>query len=156
MRYTLLILSACLLFAACKKDKFTTTPQISFKSVNPNAFSLNLPITGQVLPVMTIGVTDAEGDLGFKDGKDTAKLYIKNLLTGKVDSSLHMPDILTGAVKDFQGDIQITLSTSILLEGSTRPSPKTDTLYYEIYIKDFAKNKSNVIKTTDPVFAISK
>jgi hypothetical protein len=156
MRYTLLIIAVCLLFTACKKDKFTTAPQISFKSVNPNAFSLNLPITGQALPVLTIGVTDAEGDLGFKDGKDTTMLYIKNLLTGKTDSSLYLPDIATAAIKDFQGDIQITLSTSILLEGSTRPSPKTDTLYYEIYIKDFAKNKSNVIKTADPVFAISR
>ncbi len=156
MRYTLLFIAICLLFAACKKDKFTTAPQISFKSVKPNAFSLNLPITGQALPVLTISVTDAEGDLGFKDGKDTARLYMKNLLTGKTDSTLHLPDILTAAKKNFQGDIQITLSTSILLEGSTRPSPKTDTLYYEIYIKDFAKNKSNVIRTADPVFAISR
>ena len=106
MRYTLLLIAACLLFAACKKENFTTAPQISFKSVKPNAFSLNLPVTGQVLPVITINVTDAEGDLGFKDGKDTSKLYIKNLLTSKIDSTLHLPDILTSAKKDFKGDIE--------------------------------------------------
>jgi hypothetical protein len=29
---------------------------------------------------------------------------------------------------------------------------KKDTIYYEIYIKDFAKNKSNVIRSDKPVY----
>ena len=41
----------------------------------------------QAMPELTIEITDAEGDLGFI-GKDTAFIYMKNLLTGKFDSTL--------------------------------------------------------------------
>ena len=151
MRYLFILSFICLLMAGCKKDKFTTAPQISYKSINPNVVDISL--SNQVMPVLTIKVTDAEGDLGLI-GKDTSKIFIKNLLTGNVDSTLTLPDLSGATLKNFQGEIEITLDTRLLLEGSARPRPKTDTLYYEVYIKDFAKNKSNVIKTTDPVYLI--
>jgi hypothetical protein len=152
MRYSLILATVILVFAACRKDKFTTEPQISYRSINPNVVSLNLPF--QQMPVLTLKITDAEGDLGFT-ATDTSKIFIKNLVTGKIDSTLRFPD-LTGVTKsNFQADVQITIDGPILLEGSTRPSPKTDTIFYEIYIKDFGKNKSNVIKTNDPVFITS-
>ncbi len=152
MRYSLLVTIAILFFTACKKDKFTSAPQISYKSIGPNVVSLNLPF--QAMPVLTIKVTDAEGDLGLTD-TDTSKIFIKNLVTGKIDSSLKLPSLSGATLKNFEGDILITLDTQIILEGTTRPSPKTDTLFYEVYIKDFAKNKSNTIKTNDPVFVRS-
>jgi len=152
MRYTLLFTLFFLFFTACKKDKYTTAPQLSYKSINPNVVFLNL--TSQVMPVLTLNVTDAEGDLGLS-GTDTSRIFITNLLTGKIDSTLILPNLSGAASKNFKGDIEITLNTNIIIEGSTRPSPKTDTVFYEIYIKDFAKNKSNVIKTNDPVFLIS-
>ncbi|MEY2918133.1 MAG: hypothetical protein RIS73_1847 [Bacteroidota bacterium] len=152
MRYILSFIIIAVLFYACKKDKFTTVPQISFKSVKPNAAYSNIPFNQQVIPVLTLNITDAEGDLGFISGKDTSKVYIKNLLTNREDS-LILPDITAVATKDFKGDVLITLST--VLGASSRPRPKTDTLFFEVYIKDFAKNKSNVIKTTDPVFYIT-
>ena len=151
MRYCLLFTIAILFFTACKKDKYTTAPQIGYKSIKPNYYYTNY--TSQAMPVLTISITDLEGDLGLT-GTDTARLYITNLLTGNVDSSLKLPALPT-ASKNFKGDIEITLNTNIILEGSIRPRPKTDTLFYEIYIRDFAKNKSNVIRTQDPVFAIS-
>lgn len=156
MRYTFLPAVVFLLFVSCNKDKFTTAPQITYKSLKPNVLSLNLPLTGQEIPILTLQVTDAQGDIGFRDGRDTAKLFIKNLLTNKTDSTLMLPDLSTVAGKNFQANIEITLRSSIILEGSSRPSPKTDTIYYEVYMKDFAKNKSNVIRTNDPVFVISK
>ena len=156
MRYTFLPAVVFLLFVSCNKDKFTTAPQITYKSLKPNVLSLNLPLTGQEIPILTLQVTDAQGDIGFRDGRDTAKLFIKNLLTNKTDSTLMLPDLSTVAGKNFQANIEITLRSPIILEGSSRPSPKTDTIYYEVYMKDFAKNKSNVIRTNDPVFVISK
>ena len=156
MRYTFLPAVVFLLFVGCNKDKFTTAPQITYKSLKPNVLSRNLPLTGQEIPILTLQVTDAQGDIGFRAGRDTAKLFIKNLLTNKTDSTLMLPDLSTVAGKNFQANIEITLRSSIILEGSSRPSPKTDTIYYEVYMKDFAKNKSNVIRTTDPVFVISK
>ena len=152
MRYTLLIVVLVIFFTACKKDKFTTAPQIAFKSVSPNYAYSSIPITQQNIPILTISVTDAEGDLGFIDGKDTSKVYIKNLLTNRQDSII-LPNISSVAVKDFKGDIAINLGA--FLAGSSRPRPKTDTLYFEIYVKDFAKNKSNVIQSSAPVYYIT-
>ena len=155
MRYTLLIVMLAMMLSACKKDKYTTAPQISYKSIKPDVISLNIPIPNQQIPVLTIKITDAEGDIGFIDHQDTSKLFIKNLLTGKTDSTLLLPDISSAIIKNFQAEVGIKLSSNILIEGTTRPRPKTDTIYYEIYIKDFAKNKSNVIRTDDPVYVIS-
>jgi len=153
MRYTLLFSIVVLALAACKKDKFTTNPVLSYKSVKPNTISGNLPITGQVLPLITLHVTDAEGDLGFKDGSDTSYIYVKNLLANTIDS-FRFPDLSSAREKNFECDIELTPNT--LFQPSTRPTPKTDTLYYEIYVKDIAKNKSNVIKTGDPIFFVFK
>ena len=150
MRYTFLFTIAILFFTACKKDKYTTAPQISYRSINPNIVLTNIPF-GQPMPVLTLNITDAEGDLGLTD-TDTSKIFIKNLVTGKIDSTLLFPDLSGGTSKKFKADIEITLNTAIILEGTTRPSPKIDTLFYEVYIKDFAKNMSNIIRTTDPVF----
>lgn len=151
MRYFSVLGFICLLLSGCNKDKFTTTPQISYKSLKPNV--VDRGFTNQVMPLLTLRITDAEGDLGLT-ASDTSRIYIKNLLTGNIDSSLTLPDLSGSVTKRFQADIEITLDTNIILEGGTRPSPKTDTLYYEVYINDFAKNKSNVIRTTDPVFVI--
>ncbi len=151
MRYSFLFTMVILFFAACKKDKYTTNPQISYKSINPNA--VDFSSTSQVMPVLKLEFTDAEGDLGFR-GTDTSKIFIKNLLTGETDSTLFFPDLFAATSKNFKGDLEISLDTRLILEGTTRPRPKIDTAYYEIYIQDFAKNKSNVIKTTDPVFLI--
>ncbi len=154
MRYSFSILLVITLFIGCKKDKFTTAPQISYKKITPNVYRTNQQIFSKII----IGITDAEGDIGFKLGTDTCKFYIKNLLTGVLDSSLFLPDIAQIQSKKFEAEVEIELNprySPLLLVGTNRPRPRTDTLFYEIYTKDFAKNKSNVIKTTDPLFIIT-
>jgi hypothetical protein len=152
MRYTLLFTIAILGFTACKKDKYTSEPQIEYKSINPNTAFSNFGCAFQDIPVLTIHVTDAEGDLGFIDGSDTSYVFIKNLLTNDLDS-VKLPDILSAAVKNFSADIEINLCD--FLAPSNRPRPKTDTLYFEVYVRDFAKHVSNTIRTNDPVYFIS-
>ena len=156
MRYTLLIAIVILGLAACKKDKFTTAPQISYKSLKPNAISSHLsfvPPLGQQPPIITIHVTDAEGDIGFKDFSDSAYIYVKNLLANTRDS-FKFPDLSGATGKFFECDVDIKLNAAPLIKGGPRPPPKTDTLYFEIYVKDFAKNKSNTIVTGDPLFFV--
>ena len=147
MRYTLVITIIILIFAACKKDKFTTVPQIKFESLSHNAVDLS---PTSAVPVITISITDAEGDLGITS-KDTAFIYMKNLLTNTFDS-LPFPDLQTAGKSNFKADVDITISKVL----KCRPIPggglHTDTLYFQIYVKDFAKNKSNVITTPDPVY----
>lgn len=148
MRYTLIFLVISFFVVSCGKDKYTSVPQIAFKSVKPNAVSSGVIIGSPEIPVITINVTDAEGDLGFKTGVDTSYIFIKNLLINRLDS-FFLPDLSTVVTKNYQSDILI--NTFDILRGSNRQRPKIDTLRFEIYIKDFAKNKSNVI-TTDPIY----
>ncbi len=149
-------LSFCI---SCSKDKYTTAPQIKFKSITPSV--LNTPGPPSSGPKLTIEVTDAEGDFGFKPGEDTSYVFVKNLTVPpfKLDS-FKFPAALAGATgKNFKGDVEISISGdgtagSGVLAGSCSTSNCTDTLYFEVYVIDFAKNKSNVIKTEKPLLFI--
>lgn len=141
MRYTLLIAISLLGLTACNKDKYTTTPQIKFKSIEPDVYRV-----GQTTaPILTITVTDSEGDLGIRPGNDTAFVYVLDPRTSMLDS-FPMPDISTASVKNFEAEVRIDMKQSI------RPITVPDTLYYDIYIRDFAKNKSNVMRTEKPIY----
>ena len=145
MRYTLLISIIVLFFSACKKDKYTTAPQIVFKSFNP-AEGSNYN-TNADAPKLVLEITDAEGDLGFIKGKDTSKVYIKNMLTGKEDS-LILPNLSAVSKSNFKATIDVNLFS--VMGGRTLPinqRPYADNLQFQVYVKDFAKNKSNVILT---------
>ncbi|MEO7767489.1 MAG: hypothetical protein ABIS01_08690 [Ferruginibacter sp.] len=150
MRNTIIIVIISLIAVSCGKNKYTSTPQLKFKSISPNRVSSGVIIGSSNIPVITLNITDAEGDLGFKTGKDTSKIFIKNLLINRVDS-FYLPDLQSVASKNFQADIRI--NTFDVLRGSSRSRPKTDTLVFEIYVQDFAKNKSNVV-TTDPLYYV--
>ena len=149
MRYTLLISIIVLFFSACKKDKYTTAPQIVFKSFNPAEGSNYNTYADE--PKLVLEITDAEGDLGFNKGKDTSKVYIKNMLTGKEDS-LILPNLSAVSKSNFKATIDVGLIT--VMGGRSLPiaqRPYTDNLQFQVYVKDFAKNKSNVI-LTDKIF----
>lgn len=152
MRNTIIIFIISLFAVSCGKDKFTSAPQIKYKSISPNRVNSGIRIDDPNLPFITINVTDGEGDFG-----DTAYVYIKRIINNvphyKLDS-FKMPDISSIATKNFQADIRIN-TFDILRGDSTRTRrPKVDTLYFEIYVKDFAKHKSNVITTGDPIFYV--
>ena len=151
MRYSLVFTIVILFLSACNKDKFTTAPQIEFKSISPNVVD-----NTSASPILTIHITDAEGDLGI-NAKDTAFVYMKNLLTNTFDS-LPFPDLQAVAKSNFKADVDIDINK--VLKCKTRPGNPpplhTDTLYFQIYVKDFAKNKSNVIITNDPVYFICR
>jgi hypothetical protein len=148
MRYILTIAAVVLFFSACKKDKFTTVPQITFKSVSPDFYQQGITNDAN-MPVLTIGVTDLEGDLGYIVGKDTSYIYIKNLRTNRLDS-LELPNIKQAAVRNFQGDVSVNLKQFLGVPNNS----KKDTIYFDVYVTDFAKNKSNVLRTEKPVYYI--
>jgi hypothetical protein len=148
MRYSLVFTIAIFLLCACKKDKYTTAPQIKFKSISPDAITSG---TFSADPVLTISVTDAEGDLGITS-KDTAFIYIKSLLTNDSDS-IAFPDLAAATKSNFKADVDITISSRVL-KCKSLPSGAlhTDIVYFEVYIKDFGKNKSNVIQSDKPLY----
>ena len=161
MRYLLVAIIFSVTLISCGKDKFTSAPQITFKSIT-SSYVFNSP-QGTAPALLTLELTDAEGDFGFEDGKDTSYVYVKNITVSpfKLDSFKFPASLSKAAKKNFKADLQIDLGGDININGSgvlipsTRPRPKADTLFFEVYVKDFAKNKSNVIKTPDPLLLIS-
>ena len=147
MRIIFILVGILFIFSGCKKGKFTTEPQISYSSVNPNFTSVNV---GAVIPEITFHITDAEGDLGLRKGVDTSWIYLKNNLTGKTDS-LSFPDLGTSGKRNFKGDVAVSIATVLGCKPIPGGGLHTDTLYFDIYVRDFAKNKSNVITTGDPI-----
>lgn len=152
MRSTILLALSVLIFSSCNKDKYTTAPQISFKSINPDFASSNLTnLDKESAPKLTIEITDAEGDVGFISGKDTSRVYIKNLKSGNLDS-FYLPDIRSVVGKNFKADVIVNLFDALDCVNPGPVRPRTDTTFYEVYVRDFAKNKSNVIITGQPVY----
>jgi hypothetical protein len=152
MRYFIFLSLFVLGITACKKNKFTTEPQIKFKSLKPNFTSTEV---GAQSPVLTLNITDAEGDLGLVSGKDTSFVYLKNLLT-KLSDSLPFPDIKKIAGSNFQADVAIDVFKVLKCKSLPSGLLHTDTVFFEVYVKDFAKNKSNVIATSDPVYYLCR
>ncbi len=148
-----LILISVFLFS-CGKDKFTTVPQIKFKSIKPNSYrSGTLNTDPQSPPILSIQLTDAEGDFGFSL-KDTSYVYIKNLTISPFNiDSIRFPSNLVRK-SNLNATVEVNLATASRLLGNSGslPRPYTDTVFFEVYVQDFAKNKSNVIKTSEPLY----
>lgn len=149
MRFSALLLLT-IVFASCNKDKYTSEPQIKFKSISPNNYKFGTPID-QPGPVLKIQLTDAEGDFGFNDNQDTSYVYVKNITIPPYNiDSLKFPSASSIKRSNLDAEVAVDLKNgSGLLQGS---GIGTDTLFFEVYVMDFAKHKSNVIKTTTPVY----
>jgi len=159
MRITFLLAILVVAFSACKKDKYTTAPQIRFNSLSPNTFIAGRPVGSQQSPLLSIQLTDAEGDFGSEVGVDTSYVYIKNMTIPPYDlDSLFFPPIGNIKKKDLNAEITVDLSQGrgLLVGTASVPThPFVDTLRFEVYVKDFEGNKSNVI-TTEPVYYITE
>ncbi len=152
MRSIFILVLSIFIFSGCSKDKYTTAPQIIFKSINPAFAASDLTnLFKESAPKLTIEITDAEGDVGFIAGKDTSRVFIKNLKSGNLDS-FYLPDIRSAASKNFKADVIVNLFDALECVNPGPVRPRTDTIFYEVYIRDFAKNKSNVIITEQPVY----
>ena len=149
MRNIICVISLGFFFVSCKKDKYTTAPQIEYIKLRNNAIdSRDFTAT---YPVLTFKITDAEGDIGLKAGTDSSFIYVKNLLTGFADS-LSFPDLESAGKSNFNAEVDLDLKRFVKCKSQPGTPLHTDTLYFEIYVKDFEKNKSNVITSEDPVY----
>lgn len=139
----LLTIIAFSFLAGCSKDKYTTKPQLKYKSVNTKTLSNNQTLT------FTLGVTDAEGDL-----QDT--IWVQEIVKGcggaGFTSPYRMPDF-TGT-KDLEGDIQVCYAYGLNLgcPAITHSScvNRNDTATFKFWIQDLAKNRSDTI-TSDQI-----
>ncbi len=145
-----------------KKEQYPVEPIIEF-----GQFATAKDINGKdSLGAITISYTDGDGDIGLYD-YDTVEPYKynfylkfmqyvnKQLVEVKpVDSTVNFNariPILTpsGRNKNIKGDITMTMQLYL-----ARMALKTDTIAFQIYIKDRALHSSNVIET--PLYIISE
>ncbi|HSN59439.1 MAG TPA: hypothetical protein VLR49_00785 [Ferruginibacter sp.] len=152
MRNTLFIVCLLFVFSACKKDKFTTIPQIKFVNLTPDVASSDILITQkEFAPKLIFKITDAEGDFGSTSLDDSSMIYVKHLLTNNIDS-FRFPNLQAATKKDFNAEITINLFDALECYSPGPARPRTDTIFYEFYVQDAKKNKSNIVRTEKPLY----
>ena len=124
-----------MIFTSCKKDKFTTAPQIKYKSLSHNAVDLN---PNSAVPIVTLHITDAEGDLGV-NGNDIAWVYMKTFLP--IHSTPAIPRSANSGQKIFEADIDITIDKVLKCKSQPGNVLHTDTLYSGILRNRFRQKQ---------------
>lgn len=142
MRIIVSMALIALFFVACNKDKYTSAPQIEYKELTSNIY-INTTDPNFETPKIRFSITDAEGDLG-----DTAYIHVKNLVNGRIDS-FRFPNLDGATRKNLKANVTVEVLGGC--EGNFPPG-HIDTMFYEVYVTDYAKNKSNTITTTEPVY----
>jgi len=145
------IVGLLLFCAGCSKDKYTSSPQITFKSFSSNVW---FNTVSQFSPSLKIEVTDAEGDLGYSN--EPTYIYVKNITVPPMkEDSFKLPDLSSLVRTNLK--VEVSAEISSVLTSSNQPTrPYTDTLFFEVYVKDKAGNKSNVITTPEPFYLITE
>ncbi len=144
MRYTILTGIICLLLWGCSKDKFSTKPQLKYKSVNTNQL-----VRGQVI-TFTLSFTDAEGDI-------SDSIFVQKIeptcANSYFDAIYKIPSFPLS--KNLQGDIEVSYGYNVanfpLLLGPQ--CMRNDTCYFRFVLKDKAQNKSDTA-TSEPIVIV--
>jgi hypothetical protein len=144
MNTKLLIAAAftVLCLTACQKDKFTTKPQLTFKSVNTQVLYPNQLIQ------FTIHYTDREGDI------QNTIFYIQKVTlncsaTGSsfVDS-MQLTPANVPKQNDAEGDVIVRYLYGVQTGYATLTGPRcawNDTCYFRFALRDAAKNSSDTV-----------
>ncbi|MDR6339205.1 hypothetical protein HNQ91_002256 [Filimonas zeae] len=128
------IITVTIVAIACKKDQFTTRPQLKFKSVNSE-----LVMSNQSL-VFYLQVTDKEGDLRGESRVYSEKVS-RHCADAQVIDSLRIPDNITSR-KDLDVEVEYAFQSPPKCVANSGPD---DTCYFKFWIKDEAKNVSDTI-----------
>jgi hypothetical protein len=150
-----ILIGTVICLAACKKDEYSTAPQLTFKKVSSTVIN-----PGDDL-IFTIGYTDREGDI-----QDT--LYIqKNVLNcskGSIsfnDGARPIPGDVP-QVKDSKGDIEVRYSRLPSAQYENLGDPQctgvggvgvNDSCVYSFYLKDKAGHISDTVSS--PIIVIT-
>lgn len=129
-------------FAACKKDKFTTKPQLEFKEVSPTVLQPNQSI------IFTLHYTDREGDI-----QDS--LFVQKVTQNCENSNFQQLYPIPSDVpkqSNAEGDIQVRYSYGIGLGYPPIKEPacisQDDTCVFRFVLKDVEGNTSDTISSS--------
>ena len=144
----LIVLIMALGIAACNKDKFNTTPGLTFTDVNTTQLSPNQSI------VFTLHYTDKEGDI-------QSTLYVqkitKNCEASNFESLYAIPAEVPKQT-NAEGDIQVRFGYGVGLGFPAIKEPacpgQNDTCVFRFALTDLANNTSDTI--TSPQIVLIK
>jgi hypothetical protein len=138
MKFSLFILSALLLIIiSCTKDKFTTEPQVTVKSISPSVV-----FSGNVL-TMKGKYTDLEGDI---DSVLVVYKWYNGAVAVKKDTFRYLFSSLGVPAKTQQADINVTFEYNTNNNPDLRFLPgvsKDTTATLGLILKDKDSHKSN-------------
>jgi hypothetical protein len=153
MKNIFFIAAVIALFSACTAaPDFSLVPEINFISMSRNTMKQSKFPTDSIRVVF--GFKDGDGDINIKD---TANVFIFDKRQNALQEQYVVPMIpKIGSNKGVSGEITVTIHTTCCLPPNGKPCEKLsdfpkDSLVYQIYMKDKAGNKSNVIETK-PIF----
>jgi hypothetical protein len=139
MRLLLFLLVSGILFWGCEKDKFTTAPQLRFKSVNTDRLQI-----GERLQI-TLEFTDAEGDIS--DSIFVEQVPDPRCATGGGFKAMYkIPGF--PVAKNLKGDILITYGYRVSPQLREPLCNFSDTCFFRFMLKDKAQNRSDTISTS--------
>lgn len=147
MKTNLLILLAIpVIFYGCSKDTYTSSPQISIKSINSTTLS-----TGSLL-LFDINFTDKEGDISDTLWVQKFSRTCPNTPGVQFTSLNKVPDFTPTA--NLKGVLEIGFGYNANIQGYSTISgcgTKNDTAYFKFWLKDKANNVSDTITTPNIV-----
>ena len=142
----ILAILSLLLFSCNKKHSYSNTPKITFDRLSQNTTQAG----SQDIIYIRFLFEDGDGNIGFgtnnlflKDSRDTV---FQNYKIPDIPSKFNPEDGL-------KGSIQVSYEAAFLLLRSDSLHQESDTLTWDIYMKDQAGNESNTI-TTSPLILI--
>lgn len=125
---------------------FDEVPAIKFESIEPRVARENIDTV-----LLIFSFTDGDGDLGLEEGDTTSDITVIDKRTGApaigdVTFPYRMPYVTPpGQSKQISGTVELKMQNLF-----RRPGLVTDTVRYEIQIRDRANRFSNTI-TTPPI-----
>ncbi len=130
--------------------KFSGMSKTKLKQSSINADSLKVTFT----------FTDGDGDIG---SNDSLTLFVIDRRDGFVSSKYKIPFVSeSGAANGISGEVEFVIFTTCCYfpDGQAPCTPSlvfpTDTVIYDIYMKDRSGNKSNIIQTLPIILDCTK
>ena len=139
MRYTILIALVSLIFLSCNKDTFSSTPKLTYKSVNTKTLQHN-----QIIK-FNLSFTDLEGDV--IDTIFVQKVSL-NCPSSGFSYGYAIPNFPTSA--KLKGDVLISYSNGLNNPPYTNIAfgcIKNDSCYFKFMMKDKANHRSDTVRS---------
>lgn len=148
-----LVVVALTLPTCINPPEFANIPKIEFVSLSKD--TLLQGVFQEDSLRVTFHFEDGDGDLGREENALENNVFFIDTRTGELDNSFGIPFIpAQGSSNGIEGEVHILLFSTCCLYPDNGPDPcevapqyPTNTLTYQIYIKDRAGHESNMIET---------